>query len=366
MEQTITSIRQRGGDPSAKSGGDANTGAAVVLDVNNGDVLAMATYPTYNPSLFNEQYSQLLKNPHKPMWNRAIGGTYPPGSTFKMLTSIAALESGVITPNTYINDEGVYRFYQDYQPACWLWRQNHTTHGSLNVSGALAHSCNYFYYEVGRLTGINTMNDYAKRFGLGELTGIELTGEESRGRLAGPEDRTRQNAGQWRGGDTLQAAIGQSENLFTPIQLANYIATIANGGTRYKPHIIKSVRSAIDNKVLMQTESEIIDIVELKTENLLAVKQGMLDVTENGTAQSAFRGYEIKVGGKTGSAQVPTGSDNAVFVAFAPYDKPQLAIAVIVEHGNKGSDVTPIVKAVFDNYFLSGFTGSDQIKQDTL
>lgn len=366
LQETIDNIRQKGGDPSAKSGGDANAGAAVVLDCNNADILAIASYPTYNAQLFNKQYQELLQTPHNPMWNRAIGGTYPPGSIFKMITSIAALESGVITPDTIIYDEGIYKYYSDYQPRCWIWNERHTTHGNQNVSAAIENSCNYFFYEVGRLTGIDILNDYAKQFGLGEYSGIELVSEEARGRLAGPEDRKKYNGVEWRGGDTLQAAIGQSENLFTPIQLANYIATIANGGTRYKPHIIKSIRSSTDNKIIYQSEPEVLNKIDIKPQNLDAVKQGMLNVTETGTAQSAFVGYEIKVGGKTGSAQVPTGSDNGVFVAFAPYDNPQLAVAVIIEHGNKGSDVAPIVKAVFDSYFLSGFKGSDLLKTDTL
>lgn len=359
LGQTIEDIRTRGGDPSAKSGGDAYCGAAVVIDVNNGEILAMASWPGYDPSRFNEEYTNLLNDPNKPMWNRAIGGTYPPGSTFKMLTSIAALESGTITPATIIQDKGVYRHYSDYQPVCWIWSRNHTTHGNQTVTQALANSCNYFYYEVGRLMGIETINEYAKKFGFGQYTGIELSSEEAQGRLAGPEDREKYGGGQWRGGDTLQAAIGQSENLFTPLQLANYVATLVNGGTRYKPHLVKTIRSSVDGKCILEKEPEVVEQINIKPENLKAVLDGMFGVTEYGTASSVFRGYQIKVGGKTGSAQVPRGSDNGIFVGFAPFDRPEIAVAVIVEHGNSGSDVAPIVQAVFNHYFLKDQPGSD-------
>ena len=352
LGQTIENIRQRGGDPSAKSGGDAYCGAAVAMDVNSGEVLAMATWPTYDPATFNEMYAELLNDPNKPMWNRAVSGTYSPGSTYKMLTSIAALESGVITPQTIIKDEGVYRFYQGYQPACWIYRKNGSTHGNQNVTQALANSCNYFYYETGRLMGISTLDEYARKFGLGEYTGIGLS--ESKGRIAGPEDR-KQNGGEpWYDGDTLAAAIGQSDNLFTPLQICNYVATIANGGTRYKPHIVKAVRSTVDGKLIEEAVAEAAEEIGMSQETYDAVMAGMLGVTEDGTASAVFRDYPIRVGGKTGSVQVAKGSDNGVFVAFAPFDDPQIAIAVIIEHGNSGSDVAPVALAVFDEYFLGG------------
>lgn len=350
LASTIWNIRQKGGSPSAKSGGDAYCGAAVAMNPKNGEILAIATYPTFNPSRFNEDYQKMLSDPNKPLWNRAISGTYPPGSTYKMLTSIAALESGVIKPNTIIRDEGVYKYYQDYQPRCWIWKSGRT-HGDQNVSQALANSCNYFFYDVGRQMGIEKLDEYAKLFGLGEKTGIELSTEEAKGRIAGPEDREKYGGEQWRGGDTLQASIGQSDNLFTPLQLANYISTLVNGGIRYKPYLVKAVRSAGDGSVVYERKPEIVGKVEMKEENIQAVLEGMLGVTENGTASSAFEGYPIKVGGKTGSAQVATGSDNGVFVGFAPYDNPQIAVAVVVEHGNSGGDVVPIVKDVLDAYF---------------
>lgn len=351
LSQTIENIRKKGGAPENKSGGDAYCGAAVAMNPQNGEILAMASWPTFDPSSFNKDYQKMLADKNKPMWNRAISGTYPPGSTYKMLTSIAALESGVIDADTIIKDEGVYKYYSDYQPRCWIWKNGNRTHGEQNVSQALANSCNYFFYETGRLMGIETLDKYAKMYGLGEKTGIELTAEEEKGRLAGPEDRAKYKGDGWQPGDTLQAAIGQSDNLFTPIQLANYVSTLVNGGKRYKPHLVKCVRSPSDGSVVYETEPEVLSEVDVSEKNVRAVLEGMLGVTENGTASSAFDGYPIKVGGKTGSAQVAVGSDNGVFTGFAPYDNPQIAVAVVVEHGNSGGDVVPIVKAVLDEYF---------------
>lgn len=351
LETTIENIRLKGGAPENKSGGDAYCGAAVVMNPQNGEILAMASWPTFNPSTFNKDYKSLAADKNKPMWNRALSGTYPPGSTFKMLTSIAALETGIVEPDTIIIDEGVYRFFPDYQPRCWIWKNGNRTHGEQNVSQALENSCNYFFYDVGRIMGIDTLNQYAKMYGFGEKTGIELASEEERGRLAGPEDRAKYKGENWQPGDTLQAAIGQSDNLFTPLQLANYISTLVNGGKRYKPHLVKSIRSAVDGSVVRETVPEVVSEVYVSEENIRAVLEGMLGVTENGTASSAFDGYPIKVGGKTGSAQVAMGSDNGVFTGFAPYDNPQIAIAVVVEHGNSGGDVVPIVKKTFDEYF---------------
>ncbi len=364
LASTIESIRRKGGAPEDKSGGDAYCGAAVAMNPQNGEILAMASWPTFDPTTFNKDYQKMLADKNMPLWNRAISGTYPPGSTYKMLTSIAALESGIVEPDTIIEDEGVYKYYPDYQPRCWIWKNGNRTHGKQNVSEALANSCNYFFYEAGRLMGIETLDEYAKMYGLGEKTGIELASEEEKGRLAGPEDRAKYKGENWQPGDTLQASIGQSDNLFTPLQLANYISTLVNGGKRYRPHLVKSVRSTVDGSVVYETVPEILGEVNVSEENLRAVLEGMLGVTENGTASSAFEGYPIRVGGKTGSAQVAIGSDNGVFTGFAPYDNPQIAIAVVVEHGNSGGDVVPIVKMTLDEYFNNNEETISDINND--
>jgi len=360
LKETIANIQQLGQKDRKKNGADASSGAVVAIDVNSGEIIAMATYPTYNPARFNEEYSQMYKDPLKPMFNRAIGGAYAPGSTFKMLTAIAALEEGIITPNDRIRDEGIYRYYApSYQPVCWVWDDYGRTHGLINVSDALKVSCNYFFYDVGRRLTITKLNEYAKLFGLGETTGIELTGE-SPGILAGPESKKKLRNEQWYPGDTLQASIGQSFNMFTPIQLASYVSTIANGGKRYKVHLLKSVRTDKEGKIVKEQLPEVINEIKLKHENWKAVMEGMRSVTEDGTASNVFQNFPIAVGGKTGTAQVPKGSANAVFVAFAPYDNPQIAVAVVVEHGAHGNYIAPIARDI-----IAAYMGLDkQIDQD--
>ena len=353
LANTIELIRSQSG-VKAKDGADCDAGAAVVLDVKTGDTLAIASCPTYDMSRFNEDYSSLIQNTAKPMWNRAVSGTYSPGSTFKPLTAIAALESGNLTTNEIIEDAGVYKFYADYQPACWIWNEYQLTHGKQNVTQALENSCNYFFYEVGRRLGIDLMDEYAEKFGLGVHTGIELD-EETAGHMASPEYKKQvvQNVTEqsWYGGDTLQAAIGQSYSLFTPVQLANYAATIANGGTRYKVNLIKSIRSSVDGSLVKDFKPEIMEQVAMSDADIDAVKQGMKKVADEGSAAEVFANYGVQVGGKTGTAQVGDGSNNAVFIAYAPFDEPEIAVAVVLEHGVRGTNAALVAKDIFDAYF---------------
>jgi len=351
----ISEISKKGGDPKLKRGGDANAGAAVVLDIKNGDVLACASYPTFNPETFNSDYSSLASNESKPMWNRALSGTYTPGSTFKPLVAIAALEEGVAGINEIIRCEGVYKFYEDYQPKCWIWSDNHKTHEDLDISQAIKFSCNYYFYEMGRRLGIDNIASYAKRFGLGEVTGIEFP-EEASGNVSSREYKkkiaTTEYDETWYAGDTIQTAIGQSYSYFTPIQLANYISAIANGGTRYKTHILKSVRSSVDGSVVYESKPEITGKLDIKPENLAAVKRGMLGVVDEGSASAIFENYKVSIGGKTGTAQIGKNvSDNALFVAFAPFDAPEIAVAVVIEHGVKGANAAYVARDIFDKYF---------------
>lgn len=333
---------------SMSSAYDCNAGAAVCLDVNTFEILGITSYPSYNPAEYNKKYNKMLKNPANPLWNRALAGTYEPGSTFKMLTAIAAIEEGVVTPEETILDEGVYKYYKDYQPSCLEWRYGET-HGYVNTELGLQESCNYYFYEIGRRLGIDKLVLYADRFGLGKTTGIEIGGEAS-GTVASPENRKKRGE-QWYPGDTLQASIGQSDNLFTPIQLACYVSSIANGGTRYKPHILKSVKDSKTGAVVEEIKPEIVEKIEISDKTLNAVKAGMRKVTEEGTAESAFKGFEIAVGGKTGTAEVPNGSSNGIFVAFAPFDNPEIAVAIVLEHGGHGSEAAPIARAIFETYF---------------
>lgn len=353
LEKTIQNIRASGG-VKAKDGADCNAGAAVVLDIKTGDTLAIASYPTYDMSRFDEDYSQLLQDEAKPMWNRAVSGQYSPGSTFKPLTAIAAIESGNLTTNEIIEDKGVYKLYEGYQPTCWIWNEYHMTHGKQNVSAAIENSCNYFFYEAGRRMGIDTLDEYAKKFGLGEKTGIELNEEET-GHMASPEYKKQVvsniTSQDWYGGDTLQAAIGQSYSLFTPIQLANYAATIANGGTKHKVNLVKSIRSSVDGSVVKEFNPEVVEHLNIDENTLNAVKQGMKRVVDEGSASEIFVNYGIQVGGKTGTAQLGEGSNNAVFIAYAPFDDPQIAVSVVLEHGVRGTNAAQVAKDIFDKYF---------------
>ena len=275
---------------------------------------------------------------------------YEPGSTFKMVTEAAALEEGIINEKTKILDKGIYTYYApSYTPQCEIYLTSKRTHGSINVIDALRVSCNYFFYEVGRLTGIDKMNHYASLFGFGEKTGIELEGEAA-GNLAGPENR-RARGEAWYQADTIQAAIGQSDNLFTPLQLANYVATLANGGQRNTVHILKAVKSYDYVHTLYKSKNEIAGQTGLSEKTVELIKQGMLAVTERGSAYAIFAGYPIKVGSKTGTAQTGRGSANGIFVAFAPYENPEIAVAVVVERAGKGSRIGVIARDIFDAYF---------------
>lgn len=353
LKDTIKSIAANGKLKSNKEGADASAGAAVVIDVNSGEILASASEPNFDLSTYNLNYNQNAQNELKPFLNRSFNGTYAPGSTFKMATGITALEEGFITPSTRINDLGIYTKYPDYKPRCWVYSDYGTTHGPINVSAALEKSCNYFFYETADNIGIELLNYYCKKLGLGEKTGIELS--ESSGILAGPESRAKMGES-WLPGDTLQAAIGQSDNLFTPLQLANYVATIANGGTRYKAHLVKSINdSATGNEVEGQT-IEVVEQLDMKDENYHAVMYGMKLAAESGTASNLFYSYKVGVGAKTGTASVPSGTANGIFVAFAPYDDPEIAVCVVVEHGAHGNYVGAVAKAVFDEYFKESTT----------
>ncbi len=363
LERWITEISKNGGEPSRNKGGDANAGAAVVVDIKNGDILACASYPTFDPSTFNADYAELAQNESKPMWNRAISGTYTPGSTFKPLVALAALEMGVVSIDEIIECEGVYKFYEDYQPKCWIWSDNKKTHGEIRITEAIEFSCNYFFYELGRRLGIDNIADYAKKFGLGETTGIEF-GEEAKGNVSSREYKkkiaTTEYDSSWYAGDTIQTAIGQSYSYFTPIQLANYISGIANNGVRYKTHILKSVRSSVDGSVVYEPEPEVIGSVDINPDHLYAVKQGMQGVVEEGSASGIFDDYDITIGGKTGTAQIGKNvSDNALFVAYAPFENPEIAVAVVIEHGAVGRNAAFVARDIFDAYFKNAETSDN-------
>lgn len=347
LKETILEISSASTE--AEGGRDANAGSIVVIDVNSGDILAIASYPSYNIETFSEDYNTLLENPANPLFNRALAGTYSPASTFKLLVGTAALEEGIITPEETIFDTGKYTYFSDYQPGCWIYNQTGATHGYVNVSQAVRDSCNIFFFDVGRRLGIEKINQYAASFGLGQKTGIELSEEESTGVVANPTNR--KNAGGiWYPGDVCQTAIGQSDTLVTPLQLANYVATIANGGTRYRPHLIKTVENP-DKTAGEETKPEIFEIIEMDESTRAAITEGMRMVVTQGTAQSAFAGCEVSVAAKTGSAQVTGSYTNGVCVAYAPYDKPQIAIACVIEKAGSGAKTANVIRKIVDAYF---------------
>ena len=323
-------------------------GAAAVVSVGSGEVLALASYPTYDLSTFNEDYEDLVADERLPMFNRATQGTYAPGSTFKMCTAVAALESGIITPSSIIQDRGIYTYYRDPQPMCWVYRQGGSTHGRINVTQAITVSCNYFFYEVGRLTGIRTLDSYASQFGLGQSTGIEIG--DSSGVLASPEWADSHNQ-EWTDGQTITAAIGQSYNLFTPLQLANYIATLVGGGEHYQAHLLKNVKEYDNSRLLYVYDDEPLNTVEMSGSTVEAVTKGMHELTVSGGVAFAFRDCVVSAGAKTGSAQVGTDIANGVFVAYAPYEDPEIAVAIVIEKGGSGAALATAAVEIINSWF---------------
>ena len=361
LADTLAGIKEKGENSKDGDGADVEGGAAVVIDVDSGEILAMASWPTYSLENFSAQFSANNSDPLRPFFNRAIMATYSPGSTFKMCTSLAALEEGIIKPDTKIYDEGVYKRYADvgYSPRCWIYRQYGRNHGNINVSQALKYSCNYFFYEMGYQLQPQRLNSYATQLGLGQKTGVELAGEKA-GNLAGPESRQANGGEKWYGADTLMAAIGQSDHLFTPIQLANYVATLVNGGTRYQPHLLKTVMDYTNTEVYEEVQPTVLNTIEISSSSLNAIKEGMKGVvTEDGTASSYFAGFPIQVGGKTGSAQMVGHSATGVFVSFAPYDQPEIAVCVVGEYASSGGSLAPVAIAAYDQYFGLGLDAAE-------
>jgi len=355
---------------------NAEGGSVVVLDVNSGEVLAMASYPDYNPDswvggISQKEYNKIKEN--NALFNKSISGAYAPGSIFKMVTAIAGLESGAINTTEMINDTGVYRKYRDYQPVCWYYTSYHRGHGYVNVSRAIEKSCNYYFYETADRMGIDNLNKYAKYFGLGSRTGIELPSETS-GTLASPEAAKKVNE-TWSAGRNLSAAIGQSYNSFSPIQIAKYIAMVANGGKQVKPTIIRNILNAdgtesseseinefVSNKLGLANENS--DNISISKENLQAVLKGMKSVTgdQGGTAYSIFKNFNIEVGGKTGSAEANK-KVHGWFAGFAPFNNPEICVVVMVENGGHGYYTAEVAKELIAEYFGMNIT-DEEIKED--
>ncbi len=340
----------------------ADRGAVVVTNVKTGEILAMVSLPDYEPQLFlngisDEKWKEYQSN--NALYNVAAQGSYAPGSIFKMITAIAGLESGAITTNEKINDTGVYPY--GHHPVCWIWTLYRSGHGLINVSDAIKKSCNFFFYEVGYRMGIETLEKYAKYFGLGEKTGAEVLSETS-GILAGKTyyDKIGET---WYLGNTLSAAIGQAENSFSPLQIAKYISMLTNGGKNIDLTLVKTIikqdgtkvsdeeiKEFVDNKLGRVNENK--EDLNIKKENLEAILEGMRSVTNEsgGTAYSVFRNFDIEVGGKTGSAEAGN-KTNGWFVGFAPFDDPEISIVVFVEGGKHGSYTAEVARDIIAEYF---------------
>ncbi len=327
-------------------------GAVVALDVKNADVLACATYPTFDLSTYYEDYEELLKTDGNPLWNRALQSAYAPGSTMKPCVALGALNEGAITQDTYFLCEGTYEI-SDMVFSC----NKSTVHGFLAVREALKVSCNIFFFKVSHLLGIDKINEYASMFGLGEKTGLgigEVTG--NRASIAYRESR----GGLWNVGDTMQAAIGQSDNQFTLIQLAVYCAAIANNGTRLVPHIVKSIERADGSGTVYEAQREVAYETGIDPSCFIPVKDGMHDVVTIGSVRSTFYGLDIDAAAKTGTSnkslvvngRVINGT-NGFIIMFAPFDDPEIAVAVLLENAGSGSMNATIAADIMDYYFNS-------------
>ena len=319
----------------------ADSGAISAVDPNTGQVYALASYPSFDLTTFTEDYSKLVNDEKRPLFNRALFGNYAPGSTFKLGVSAAALTCGVMTGGSSVECIGVYKYYNDYQPHCW-YRYGH---GDVDLKKALGVSCNCYYYDVGRRLGIEAMNEYCTTLGLGQYTGIELS--ESNGVLAGPVYYSEKNLGVWMPGDTLQAAIGQNTNAVTPLQLSMYISTLINSGTRYKATVLYKTET-FSGADVQYNQTEILGEAELSDEHTLLIKQGM-KLSQEGT--STLRKYKFPIGSKTGTAQTSKQNNNAVFTAFAPYDNPEIVVSCVIENGAAGRNAATSVAGVISYRF---------------
>lgn len=323
-----------------KESGDCIAGAAVMLDVKDFSVLACSSYPSYDLGLYNDDfdyYSDLVKDETMPLFDRALTGSFAPGSIFKPCVAAAALQEGVINENSTVYCSQNYDYYKTDIIKCLGY------HSSISVRDALAKSCNYFFADVGRQLGINKMYIYAEKFGLGVNTGVEVY--ESTGILAGRDSEV------WYGGNTCQAAIGQSDNAFTPIQLATYAATIANDGVRLNTHFVDKVTDySRENVIVDNSTPEVVETVGVSSDNMKIVKEGMRGVVTYGTASDIFGNYKVAIAAKTGTAE-NSGTDHVTFIAYAPYENPEVAVAVVVEHGGKGVYSMSIAKEMLDAYF---------------
>jgi penicillin-binding protein 2 len=349
---------------------EGRAGAIVVLNPQNGEILSLVSSPAYNPNLFagslsQEKWLSLKNDPLHPLTNRAIQGEYPPGSAFKVITAIAALERGIASPDKEFSCSGLFPF-KDRVFRCW----KEEGHGTLNLKEAIIHSCDIYFYQLGLETGVDNIVDFSQEFGLGRTSGIDLS-EEEKGFLPSRRWREKSLSREWFEGDTINLSIGQGYLLVTPLQMVSLISAVANGGRLYRPYLVKRILSP-EGEVIKEVRSRLIKEIRLKKENLDFLKESLFGVVnKQGTGWRA-RVKEIEVAGKTGTAENPLGEDHAWFIGFAPYfpakqenkvlernerppyKEPEIALAVLIEHGGMGGEAAaPVAKKIFEAYFNS-------------
>ena len=348
-------------DPEQNTSGDgldARGGAVVALDAKTGEVLVCASYPTYDLANLFEKYDEISQQPYGPLLNRALKGTYAPGSTFKIVTTIAGIESGVIGMETQIKTLGKFTKYKGYQPTCLRWREYGYTHGTIDCRSALMYSCNYFFYDLGDRVGIDRIDLVAKALGLGEATGVELP--ESTGHRSNPATKAELFAGTdqsgWYPADTVMTSIGLGQSSFTPMQLAVYAMTLANRGTRYSATFLDRVVSSDYRSLVFENKKQILSTFQMSQESCNAYFEGMQMVAleSGGTAYKVFKDYPINICAKTGTADAGVNDVNAAFICFAPAEDPQIVIAIYGENAGHGSAVADIAKSILDAYFEIG------------
>lgn len=325
----------------AKDGLDSRGAAAAVVKVGTGEILSLASYPTFDLSTWRQDYAELSSDPATPMLNRAASSAYAPGSTLKPATAVAALESGATTPSETLFDTGYWKYPSTtWNGGTWCWK--HSGHGKVNATTAITNSCNYYFAEMGYRMGLDTLNEYYSALGLGEPTGIEI-GEKT-GRQATNEGGS--NQAPW-------AAYGQADQLYTPLQLANYIATLVSGGQHCPAHLLKSVKSYDNSEIIATGDTTPLNTLNISDSTLQAVKKGMYGYTQpGGMVYSYFKDCIVSAGAKTGTAQLGGGlKNNGVFVAFAPYDDPEIAIALVLEKGDAGAALATTAVDIINAYF---------------
>ena len=345
LEETVTRLN---------ADGDEKRGAgAAVVQVGTGEVLALASYPSYDLSTWREDFAQLNADPRTPMYNRAAMNGYPPGSTLKPFTAMAGLLSGKITLTEKIRDTGKWVYPKDENSYSFCWK--HSGHGLLNVTGAITNSCNYFFSELGYRMQMDGLREYLVQFGLGEKTGIEIP--ETAGLL--PENPQGQDQAPW-------AAYGQGSQLYSPLQLANYIATLVSGGKHCQAHLLKAAKAYDNSEVVAVGNTEPLNEIDISDENLRAVKEGMKGLVE-GTLSPYFSRCVVSAGAKTGTSQVRADTKNhGVFVCFAPYDDPEIAVAIAIERADAGAALASTAVNILNAYFTpaedtTAVTGENQL-----